>query len=416
MYNTIKPLRSVHILTKPIGALCNLNCTYCYYLDKEKLYPQDIGRMPAEILKAYIRQRIESESSPVVSFAWQGGEPTLPGIGFFKNVLALQKEYANGKRIDNSLQTNGVLLNDEWCAFFSENNFLIGVSIDGPEELHNLYRLNKKGQGTFAEVMRGIGLLKKHEVQFNTLTAVHKENARQSLEVYHFLKEMGSHYIQFIPVVERISKGSGKLISVHSAEKAVIAEWSVDADQYGNFLIKIFDEWVRNDVAQRFIQIFDVALESWFGVEQNLCLFQPVCGMAPALEHNGDLYQCDHFVFPENKLGNIMENSIESLYQSPQQFKFGMDKKDSLPQYCLKCDVRFACNGGCPKNRFIAAPDGEPGLNYLCSGYKNFFNHIDPHMRFMANELRHQRSPANVMDWNKKRDKNFPHLLVKEYI
>ena len=397
-------IREFHIMTKPVGPLCNLDCKYCFYLEKEKLYPHKTDwKMPEDVLESYVRQYIEVQDPETVSFAWQGGEPTLLGVDFFRKAVALQKKYADGKRIENAFQTNGVLLNDEWGEFLAENHFLVGLSIDGPRELHDCYRVDKGGQPSFDHVMRGQNFLKKHGVEFNTLTVVTRRNSRRPLKVYRFLKEIGSGFMQFIPIVERIAEtpdpnGLVLLGPDHNGNDKV-SDWSVEPLQFGRFLCAIFDEWVRHDVGRHFIQIFDVALESWLGIPQGLCVFRETCGMAMALEHNGDLYSCDHYVYPKNRLGNILKQPLESLVGSSQQRKFGLDKKDNLPRYCRECEVRFACNGECPKHRFVLTPDGEPGLNYLCAGYKLFFNHIDPYMRFMAGELRQRRAPANVMEW-----------------
>jgi serine-type anaerobic sulfatase-maturating enzyme len=397
-------VRAFHVMTKPVGPLCNLDCKYCFYLEKENLYPHKAEwRMPDDVLESYVRQYIEAQDAETISFAWQGGEPTLLGVDFFRRVVELQKKYAKGQHIENAFQTNGVLLDDEWGEFLSANDFLVGISIDGPRELHDCYRVDKGGQPTFDHVMRGRDCLKKHGVKFNTLTVVNRKNSRRPLEVYRFLKEIGSGFMQFIPIVERIAETPDSnglvLLGPEHGGKAQVSEWSVEALQYGRFLCAIFDEWVRQDVGRYFIQIFDVALESWLGIPQGLCVFRETCGAAMAIEHNGDLYSCDHYVYPENRLGNIIEQPLESLVSSPQQRKFGLDKRDSLPRYCRECEVRFACNGECPKHRFILTPDGEPGLNYLCAGYKMFFEHIGPSMRFMADELRQRRAPANVMEW-----------------
>jgi len=393
-----------HIMTKPVGPICNLDCKYCFYLEKENLYPRKSSwAMEDEVLESYIRQYIESQSTPGVSFAWQGGEPTILGVDYFRKVVALQKRYAKGKRIENAFQTNGVLLDDAWGEFLAAHRFLVGLSIDGPREVHDCYRTDKGGQPTVDRVMRGLGYLKKHGVDFNTLTVVHRRNSQHPGKVYRFLKEVGSGFMQFIPVVERVAAKPNPdglvLIAPHDQEEARVSGYSVEPIQYGRFLCEIFDEWVRQDVGQYFVQIFDVALESWLGLDQSLCVFGSTCGAAMAMEHNGDLYSCDHYVYPKNKLGNIMDQPLESLVQSPQQRKFGQDKRDTLPRYCRECDVRFACNGECPKHRFTRTPNGEEGLNYLCAGYKLFFHHIDPYMRFMAEELRQQRAPANVMKW-----------------
>ncbi len=402
-------LPAFHIMTKPVGPICNLDCRYCFYLEKENLYPtKSDWAMPDDVLETYIREYIESQDVPQIAFAWQGGEPTLLGVEYFQKIVDLQQKYANGKQIDNAFQTNGVLLDDKWGELLARNKFLVGLSVDGPEQLHDHYRVDKGGQPTFKRVMRGLGYLKKHGVEFNTLTVVQRHNSRHPLDVYHFLKEAGSGFIQFIPIVERMAKTPGQdglvLISPAAENPAKVTEWSVEPKQYGKFLSAIFDEWVRNDVGRCFVQAFDVALEAWLGYPPSLCVFRETCGNAMAMEHNGDLYSCDHFVYPENKLGNIMENPLASLVNSAQQRKFGQDKLDTLPRYCRECEVRFACNGECPKHRFIRTPDGEEGLNYLCAGYKIFFKHIDPYMQFMAGELRQGRPPANVMAWTRARD------------
>jgi uncharacterized protein len=393
-----------HVLAKPIGPICNLDCKYCFYLEKESLYPQvEKWAMRDDVLESYIRQYIEAHDTPAVNFAWQGGEPTLLGVGFFRRVVELEQRYANGKQIANAFQTNGVLLNDAWAEFFLEYQFLIGISIDGPRELHDAYRVDKGGQPTFDRVMRGMETLQRHKVDFNTLTTVHRANADSPLEVYRFLRDNGSGYMQFIPIVERIAhqvtEDGLRLISPDFAGPAKVAPWSVEPRQFGKFLCTIFDEWVRRDVGRAFVQLFDISLELWTGMEASLCIFRKTCGAALAIEHSGDLYSCDHFVYPENRLGNIMESALAALAGSAQQQEFGEAKESTLPRYCRECDVRFACNGECPKHRFLTTPDGEPGLNYLCAGYKMFFHHIDPYMRFMASELAAQRAPANVMRW-----------------
>ncbi|HEX9654167.1 MAG TPA: anaerobic sulfatase-maturation protein [bacterium] len=405
------------IIAKPIGPICNLDCQYCFYLEKEKLYPGNSDfRMPLDVLESFIRQKIAAQDVPEIGFVWQGGEPTLLGVDYFRCVVELQKKYADGKAISNGFQTNGVLLNDAWCEFFAEHDFLIGLSIDGPRELHDRYRVYKGGQPTFDKVMRGLSCLKRHQVEFNTLTVVQRDNSHHPLEVYRFLKEAGSGFMQFIPIVERVTTrpttNGLDLASPSMREEVTVSEWSVDAEQYGEFLCTIFDEWVKNDVGKCYVQLFDVALGIWMGLGANLCVFRETCGDALAIEHNGDLYSCDHYVYPENKLGNIMESPLASLVYSQQQRTFGADKQARLPSYCLTCEVRFACHGECPKHRFIKTPDGEDGLNYLCAGYKRFFNHIDPYMKFMAGELKHQRPPANVMLWAKEKDNGFPNSHV----
>jgi uncharacterized protein len=400
-------MRSFHILTKPIGPICNLNCKYCFYLEKEKLYPGERQwRMSDEVLAEYVCQYIEAQPGPEVFFAWQGGEPTLLGVDFFRKAVALQKKFAAGKMISNALQTNGTLLDDEWCQFLAAEKFLIGLSIDGPRELHDQYRVDKGQKPTFDRVMRGLELLKQHRVDFNTLTVVNDANSKRPLEVYRFLKSIGSEFLQLIPLVER--KASVNETGLEFAAppdlghagngESPVTPWSVDAAQYGNFLCEIFDEWVRQDVGRVFVQLFDVALGNWMGLGSSLCVFAERCGAALAIEHNGDLYSCDHYVYPKYRLGNLMNRSLGEMAGSSQQMKFGDDKSDSLPRYCRECEVRFACNGECPKHRFIKTPDGEDGLNYLCPAYKKFFNHIDRPMRVMGQLLREGRAAADILD------------------
>jgi len=397
-----------HVMTKPIGPICNLDCRYCFYLEKERLYPgQAHWRMTDEVLETCIRQYIASQDVPEIAFAWQGGEPTLLGLDFFKRVVAFQEKHAGGKRITNALQTNGTLLDDQWCEFFREHKFLIGLSIDGPCEFHDRYRLDKKGRPTFDAVYAGMQLMKKHGVDFNALCVVNRHNSAAPLKVYDFLANEGSGFIQFIPIVERIESdgslaeppvlsGSGADDAKPSA--AQIAPWSVEPQAYGEFLCAIFDHWVRRDVGRVFVQIFDVQLGIWLGMPSSLCVFGETCGNALALEHNGDLYSCDHYVYPRYHLGNIMRRDIREMLESPQQRRFGADKLDSLPKYCRDCDVRFACNGECPKHRFMTSANGEAGLNYLCAGYRKFLRHIDPYMTAMARLLQAQRPAADIME------------------
>ncbi len=379
-------------MLKPRGPICNLDCEYCYYLSKERLFPDSKFRMPVTLLEEYTRQLIEAQPGPEVTFAWQGGEPTLIGLQFFQQAIAYQQQYARpGMHIDNTLQTNGTLLDDAWCAFFKEHDFLIGVSLDGPRAIHDAYRVDKGGRPTFDRVMAGIALLKKHSVAFNILTTVHAANSDHGLEVYRFLRdEVQTQFIQFIPIVERTGAdaASGEVLVTHR---------SVTGEGYGRFLVDVFDEWARRDVGNVFVQIFDVALAAWSGHRPGLCIFEKTCGSALAMEHTGDLYSCDHFVEPEYHLGNILEVPMATLAQSEAQRAFGLAKRDALPHMCRACDVRFVCNGGCPKNRLLHTPDGEPGLNWLCDGYQMFFRHIAPAMQFMATELHAGRSPANLI-------------------
>ncbi len=391
------------LMAKPTGPLCNLECTYCFYLEKEKLYAGTKNwAMREDVLESYIRQYIESQPHPVVSFAWQGGEPTLLGIPWFENVLALQQKYAQGKRIENALQTNGVTIDAAWAEFFAANDFLIGISVDGPRELHDFYRVDKGQQPTFDRVIRGIEHLKTADVRFNTLTVVNRKNSCHPLEVYEFLKDIGSGFMQFIPVVERsVGQPSpgGLVLLGPEQSSAQVTEWSVEPVAFGEFLCAIFDDWVRNDVGKFFVQLFDVTLELWLGMQPSLCVFSETCGNALALEHQGDLYSCDHYVYPENKLGNILDDPLASLVATKKQQDFGRAKRDSLPAFCRECDVRFACNGECPKHRFMTTPDGEPGLNYLCAAYKKFFHHVAPYMEFMGREFLNKRPPARVMEY-----------------
>ncbi len=373
-------------MAKPTGAICNLDCSYCFFLDKEALYPGSRFRMTDDVLEAYIRQLVEGHRSNEVTVAWQGGEPTIMGVGFFRRAIELQERYKRpGMTFENTMQTNGTLLDDEWCEFFKANDFLIGLSIDGPRELHDANRVDKGGQPTFDKVMRGLRLLQKHGVEYNILTTVNAVNGDRGLDVYRFLRdEAGTNWMQFIPIVERAG--------AHG-----VTERSVGAEQFGRFLIAAFDEWVRHDVGRVFVQTFEAAVRNWMRLPgSGLCVFDETCGRGLAIEHNGDLYSCDHFVDPEYLLGNVTQTPMIDLVSSDAQLKFGADKRDALPQYCLDCDVRFACHGECPKNRFIATPNGEPGLNYLCAGYKAFFHHADFPMRVLADLIGRGMPAQNV--------------------
>jgi len=393
-------------MAKPIGPICNLDCTYCYYLEKEKLFPKGENfKMTPEVMETYIQQYIASQNTLEVTFAWQGGEPTILGLEYFKKIVYFQKQHSGGRKINNTLQTNGTLLDDEWCAFFQEHDFLIGLSIDGPRKLHDTYRVDKGQKPTFDRVMHGISLLKKHRVEFNTLTVVSASNAKHPVEVYDFLREVGSGYIQFIPLVERLPDKSALVNGLDFAippepgqPSSPVTRWSVPSEQFGDFLITIFNEWVRRDVGKVFVQMFDVSLGIWSGHGPGLCLFLENCGEGVAVEHNGDLYSCDHFVYPKYHLGNIMNESLGAMVNSDQQRAFGQAKSETLPKYCLECDVRFACHGECPKHRFLTTPDGEEGLNYLCAGYKKYFHHVDPYMKKMAELMQARKAPANIMN------------------
>lgn len=396
-------------MAKPIGPICNLGCRYCFYLEKENLFgANESFRMSDEVLETFIRQFIEAQDTPEISFAWQGGEPTLLGVDFFQKVTGLQRKYADGKRIVNAFQTNGTLLDDAWGSFLAEHRFLVGISIDGPPKFHDLFRKDKREQGTYARVANGLGILKKHGVAFNTLTVVNRANARKPLELYRFLKRLGAEYLQFIPLVERVADQEARKLALNHAipprsEESLsahpsVTEWSVEPRQYGEFLAAIFDEWVQQDVGRIFVQLFDTALAKWMGHGGGLCVFSETCGGALALEHNGDVYSCDHFVYPQWKLGNILHQSLADIASSEKQAAFGKAKAAMLPKACRECEVRFACNGECPKNRFMHTRDGEPGLNYLCPAYKHFFVHIAPAMEQMATLLRRGLPAAWVMN------------------
>jgi uncharacterized protein len=384
-----------HVLAKPTGAICNLDCEYCFFLSKEALYPGSRFRMSDELLDTYLRQLIESQRGPEITVAWQGGEPTLMGLDFYRRAVAIAERYRRpGTTIQHTLQTNGTLVDDAWCEFFREQGFLVGLSLDGPPEMHDAFRKDKGGHPTSEKVLRAARLMRQHQVNFNILTTVNAANADHPLEVYRFLRDdVGTDFIQFIPIVERVNAdGHTGLQEGHT-----VTHRSVTARQWGRFLIAIFDEWVHRDVGRVFVQMFDAALASWVGAPATLCIFAETCGEALALEHNGDLYACDHFVEPGYLLGNIAHDHMRDLVASEPQRQFGLAKRDTLPRFCRECAVRFACHGECPKNRFIATPDGEPGLNYLCAGYKEFFTHIDRPMRIMAELLRRGRAPAEIV-------------------
>jgi uncharacterized protein len=397
-----------HLLAKPTGAVCNLDCSYCFFLSKEMLYPGSRFRMADELLETYIRQLIESHARvPEVQIAWQGGEPTLMGLDFFRHSVELAERYLKpGQRAVYTIQTNGTLLNEDWADFFRQHDFLVGLSIDGPQALHDAYRVNKGGQGSFAQVVRGLTFLQEAGVEWNALTTIHAANADHGREVYRFLRDgCGARFIQLIPIIERVAEAaadgsvpwsSWRDRPLYTQQGSQVTNRSVTAKQYGRFLIEVFEEWVRADVGEVYVQLFDVALANWAGEHPGLCIHSETCGLALALEHTGDLYSCDHFVEPAHKLGNIQMTHMLELVSSPQQQQFGLDKRESLPQYCLDCDVRFACHGGCPKDRFISTPEGEPGLNYLCAGYQAFFHHIDAAMRFMTAQLRANGAPSEI--------------------
>lgn len=401
MEKTISPFsKPLYVMTKPVGAICNLACKYCYYLEKTNLYKENTSKfvMSDSLLEKFIEEYINSQTMPQVLFTWHGGETLMRPLSFYQKVVELQKKYANGRTIDNCIQTNGTLLNDEWCEFFHDNHWLVGISIDGLQEFHDEYRKNKQGKPSFMKVMQGIHLLNKHQVEWNAMAVVNDYNADYPLEFYHFFKELGCHYIQFTPIVERIHPHADGRHLAHVLQKdEKLADFSVSPEQWGNFLCTIFDEWVKNDVGEYFIQIFDATLANWMGAQPGVCTMAPTCGHAGVMEFNGDVYSCDHFVFPEFKLGNIYEKSLIEMMYSEKQIQFGQQKRDFLPNKCKECNYLFACNGECPKNRFLTTEDGEPGLNYLCKGYYQFFDHVAPYMDFMKKELLAERPPANVM-------------------
>jgi uncharacterized protein len=403
--------REFHLLSKPTGAICNLDCKYCFFLSKEMLYPGSRFRMADDMLETYIRQLLESQPGPDVQVAWQGGEPTLMGLEFFKKSVEYVERYRRpAQRVSYTLQTNGTKIDSEWAAFLGAHDFLIGLSIDGPRHLHDTYRVDKGGQGSFDQVMEGWTALMAHNVNVNVLCTVHAANSDHPLEVYKFFRDdLAARYVQFIPIVERVTsellpianQGWGERGSdprpLYLTEGHHVTERSVSSEQWGRFLIGVFDEWVRADVGTVFVQMFDAALASWVGAPPSMCVFAETCGQALALEHNGDLYSCDHFVEPKYRLGNIQEVHMLELVSSEAQRQFGLAKRDTLPKYCRECAVRFACHGECPKNRFIRTPDGEAGLNYLCAGYKAFFSHIDRPMKLMADLLRRGRYADEAM-------------------
>ena len=392
--------KPMYVMAKPVGAVCNLACDYCYYLEKSNLY-KNLAKhvMSDELLEKFIREYIEAQTMPQVLFTWHGGETLMRPLSFYKRVVELQKMYAGGRTVDNSIQTNGTLLTDEWCEFFRANNWLVGVSVDGPQEFHDEYRKNRQGRPSFVKVMQGIRLLNKHGVEWNALAVVNDFNGDYPLDFYRFFKEINCRYIQFTPIVERISPhADGRHLATPLEENEKLADFSVSPEQWGNFLCAIFDEWVRNDVGKYFIQLFDSTLANWVGEQPGVCTLGKWCGHAGVMEFNGDMYSCDHFVFPEFKLGNIYEKTLVEMMYSERQQQFGRMKQEGLPAQCRECEFLFACNGECPKNRFACTASGEPGLNYLCEGYHRFFAHAAPYMDFMKKEYLAQRAPANVME------------------
>ncbi|CAM4384697.1 anaerobic sulfatase maturase [Vibrio agarivorans] len=404
-------ITNCHVMAKPSGSVCNIDCEYCFYLEKEKLYPerQKNWRMNEETLEVFIQQYIDAQSGDNVQFAWQGGEPTLLGIDFYKKVIELCEKYGSDKTISHAFQTNGIVINDEWCELFKNNNFLIGVSIDGPEDLHDAYRTNTSGRGTHDKVIKAIKLLKQHNVEFNTLTVVNDKNVKHPLRTYQYLKSIGSNFIQFIPLVEREASdvnNEDTWLVTPDEKHGKVTKWSVKPGEYGEFLNEIFDYWVKNDVGQVFVQQFDATLSTWVGQPSPICVFAPRCGHAFAVEANGDLYQCDHYVYPEYKLGNIHSTDITTMNNSEEAIEFGMNKSQLLNSKCQSCRYRFACHGGCPKHRFLPGPNGKLDHNFLCEGYYRFFDHSQHAMAMMAKLIKNGQSPALIMHYQTEQQAN----------
>ena len=392
-----KPL---YVMLKPAGAHCNLACKYCYYLEKNKLYPTAQRHlMSDEMLEQFTREYIEAQTMSQVLFTWHGGEPLLRSIDFYRKALSLQQKYAGGRRIDNVIQTNGTLLTDEWCEFFAQNHWLVGISIDGPQPYHDHYRLTAAGKPSWKKVMQGIKMLKKHGVEWNAMAVVNAYNANHPMEFYRFFKENGCQFLQFTPIVERLTRHEDgrTLASLADKDEISLSEASVAPEQWGYFLCAIFDEWVRKDVGKIFVEIFDCTLANWMGISPGICAYSKECGHAGVMEHNGDVYSCDHFVFPEYKLGNIRDHSLIDMLYGEQQQEFSRLKHSSLPRQCKECDMEFACHGECPKNRFMKDKYGDSGLNYLCPGYYHYYQHVAPYMDYMKQELMSQRPPSNIM-------------------
>ena len=392
-----KPL---YVMLKPAGAHCNLACKYCYYLEKNKLYPTAQRHlMSDEMLEQFTREYIEAQTMSQVLFTWHGGEPLLRSIDFYRKALSLQQKYAGGRHIDNVIQTNGTLLTDEWCEFFAQNHWLVGISIDGPQPYHDHYRLTAAGKPSWQKVMQGIKLLKKHGVEWNAMAVVNAYNVNHPLEFYRFFKENGCQFLQFTPIVERLTRHEDgrTLASLADKNEIPLSEASVTPEQWGYFLCAIFDEWVRKDVGKIFVEIFDCTLANWMGISPGICAYSKECGHAGVMEHNGDVYSCDHFVFPEYKLGNIRDHSLIDMLYGEQQQEFSRLKHSSLPRQCKECDMEFACHGECPKNRFMKDKYGDSGLNYLCPGYYHYYQHVAPYMDYMKQELMAQSPPSNIM-------------------
>ena len=400
--------QGIHVVVKPIGPVCNLNCEYCFYLEKQALFgPGEQYRMPDRVLCAFIANYISSQATPVVEFVWQGGEPTLLGIEFFKRVVNLQKPFLKKKTITNSLQTNGAQLTEKWCLFLKKHDFMVGISLDGPQEIHDRYRRDRKGNGSFDKVMQGLRLLQKHKVEYNVLACVARETAGNGLDVYRFLRDQGVEFIQFTPVVERIPDARSRQHGLRLASPAMldgeetpveVCPWSVIPEQYGDFLIDIYEEWVRHDVGKIFVMNFEWALNAWIGNPSPVCIHAEQCGSSLVLEHNGDIYACDHCVYPEYRLGNVLDEALPVLVERSRQSGFGVSKEIALPRWCRECDVLAACRGGCPKHRFKMTYYREPGLHYLCEGYKKFFLHIRKYLHAMTQFLENGLPASYIMD------------------
>lgn len=405
--------RSFNLMIKPAGSLCNLDCHYCYYLDKADIYGGREPKMSLEMLETCIRKYIEANEVDQVCFNWHGGEPLVMGLDFYRKAIELEEKYAGGKKILNTIQTNGTLLNREWAEFFKANNFLVGISVDGPSTVHDRYRKDKAGNPTLQKVLKGVETLYRSGVEYNTMTTVNRASEGHGLEVYQFMKSLGSQFMQFMPVVEHIkypltsagkpNKGARPHIVDPSEEGAVIAPWSISAIGYGKFMTDIFDYWVRNDVGRYYVNLFDSTLAGWVGAQPGTCVYAETCGGNSIIEHNGDVYCCDHFVYPEYRIGNIATDSLSDMMDSPVQTRFGIEKRNSLPHKCLRCQWFKACHGECPKHRFSTSESGETGLNTLCEGFKLFFSHVAPYMDFMRQCLLDGKAPAAVMPWARMR-------------
>ena len=391
--------RPLYVMLKPAGARCNLRCRYCYYLEKDHLYAgNDAHFMSERLLEKFIADYMQAQTTPEVLFTWHGGEALLRPIAFYERALQLQRRYARGRQVVNSIQTNGTLLTPEWCEFLRENGFLVGISIDGPRNVHDAYRRTSADGPSFDRVMQGLQLLKDHHVEWNALAVVNNLNVEKPREFYRFFKDIGCQYLQFAPIVERIvSRDDGLTLAPGMQEGGRLTSHSITPSQWGRFLCELFDEWVVADVGSIFVQIFDATLANWVGVTPGICSLSAHCGHAAVMEHNGDVFSCDHFVFPEYRLGNLNEKTITEMVYSPQQQRFAQMKTAMLPRQCRECPFLFACHGECPKNRFMRDKYGNAGLNYLCEGYRQFFSHVTPHMNFMRRELQAGRPPANIM-------------------